>query len=90
MARSNAQKSIEARFDALCMAHNELIERFNKLEIRHENLAEMERLDADTLYKLVTKLKDYGYLSKPDMDTPQPLPQIRGSGCRLIHFRKTK
>lgn len=90
MARSNAQKSIEVRFDALCKAHNELIERFHKLEIKHEKLAENERMDADNLCKLVIRLKDYGYLSKPDMDTPQPLPQISGSGCKIIHFYKTK
>lgn len=89
MARSSSSKNLETRFETLCAAHNELIERFNKLEQKQKTYAELYQIGSNTLTRLITKLYDYGYLDKPENVT-RPLPEISSSGCKIIQFNSIK
>lgn len=86
MARSSASKSLEARFEILCAAHSELVERFHRLEKKQEKISELHEIDSSTLSRLITKLHDYGYLSPNMAPSKNPLPKITNSGCKIMQF----
>lgn len=85
MARSSS-KNLETRFETLCAAYNELVERFSKLEKIQKTYAELYKIDSNTLSNLITKLHKYGYLDKPKIRASKPLPKINASGCKIIKF----